>query len=424
MIGSKFTLVVAVAALALVAADTTVAFAKGKGRAKRRNVETVRLAPPADGASVDGARGNVTITHGRRGDDAVLHVKGLERRSKYDVVDGQSGERLGTLRTNRRGAGTFDLTPRVGKRVLRSGSASGENAGDVPDIVEVVDPDTGDTVLTGDTTGDLQALYGYATLGNATESATVTMGSDPISDTQYFSFSYFAEPTGDRWIAGVYEFYADTVNGGSLPLGKASVLDLAGLRFQVRNDAGDAVFKGTLPDVEAYAIEDPKFPDPTGPNFPMPMPEDPVVIWEDGSTRDPNAGQMPFDFSNWFAGGDPFSMFAMDGMFGGGRNSKSGRLDPVTNDPPVEEPPAVVFTLWLETAEGYSKAGELVAPDYGFEHPCPDWDDFDWGGEWGEDSSDEWTYAWNWDWTGEWTWHEDPATGSDGTNTAPATRRR
>jgi hypothetical protein len=220
MINSKFALVLAVAAAALVASDTADALATGPGRA-RRHVETLRMARPADGGDPN-ARGSITIRHRRRGDDAVLRVRGLDRRDTYDVVDGQTGDPLGTLRTNRLGRGTFDLVPNTATRTLRSGLADGSSAGDVPDIVTVVDPDTGEPVLTGDTTGDLMPLFGFATVGNATESATIAMGADPVTDTHFISFIYFAEPTDDSRFAGVHVFHADTFRGGTLPLGKTS----------------------------------------------------------------------------------------------------------------------------------------------------------------------------------------------------------
>lgn len=415
MTKSKFTLVAALAVGALVASGSPDAYAKGAGRGRKNKVETVRMAAPADGVSVAGGKGSITITHGRNGDSAVLTVKGLDRRSTYNVVDGTTGDLLGTLKTNKKGRGTFNLTA-FGKRA----AASGENAGDgtIPEVVDVVDPDSGDPVLTGDTTGELQALYGYASLGNATESATISMGSDPIADSQYFTFSYFAEPTADAYFAGVYELYVDTANGDELPLGRASVLDLAGKDFQVRNADGNVVFKGSLPDVEAYSVDDPQLPIDGG---------DPFAIWDDGTYTDPGTdpnfdpwadpatdpmmdwsgpkgGGMPFDFGSWFQGGDPFSSFLMGGMFGGGM-FKMGRVDPVTDpttdpvvDPPVDAP--VEFTLWIETLDGFQKAGDLIAPDYGFDDGWDDWDTGWDSGDWGcggGDMSWDWSWDWNWD---------------------------
>jgi hypothetical protein len=306
-------------------------------------------------------------------------------------VDGETGERLGTVRTNRRGAGVFDLTPGIGKRALRADSADGENAGEIPDVVDVVDPDTGDPVLTGDTTGDLQALYGFAVVGNATESATILLGSDPFSDTQYFSFSYFAAPEDGSWFSGVYDLYADTAEGGTLPLGKSSVLDLANLRFQVRDADGETVFRGTLPDVEAYDIDDPGYPDP---GEPKPYPDDPSDGGDDGSD-DGNGGglDLPFDFDDWFSGGDDYSNFMMNGFLG--MPMKWGMHDDGTGG----EEPAVTFTLWLETEAGFEKAGDLVAPDGGY-GPCDPWGEIDWDDvDWGEyDGGDDvnWEDWMNW----------------------------
>ncbi|MCE9634925.1 MAG: hypothetical protein K8T90_04400 [Planctomycetes bacterium] len=420
MTKTKFTLVVAMTALALVASGTPDAFAKGAARGRKNKVETVRMAAPASGASV-GGKGSITITHGRKGDDAVLTVKGLPARTRYNVVDSATGDVLGTLKTNKKGRGTFDLTPGVGKR--SAAATGGENAGDgtIPDVIDLVDPNSGDPILTGDTTGDLQALYGYASLGNATESATITMGSDPAADSQYFSFSYFAEPDADANFAGVYELYTETANGDELPLGRASVLDLAGKDFQVRNASGNIVFKGSLPDVEAYAIDDPNLPVDGG---------DPFAIWDDGTYTDPmddpnfdpwadpsgaangqkGGGGIPFDFGSWFQGGDPFSSFLMGGLFGGGMGGgrgmfkKGGVRDGVTDptvDPPVDVP--VEFTLWIETLDGFQKAGALVAPDYGFDDGWID----DWGGCGGDMTWDtDWDTSWDTSWDTGWdmTW--------------------
>lgn len=403
---------VAISAGVLFAAESPEAFAKGKGGRKRG--ETVRLATPSGGATTN-AKGTITITPVKGGQDAVLRLRGLDRRTTYQVVNGVTGDVLGTVRSNAKGKATFDLTPGVGKKATRAASTDGTGATDVPEVVDVVDPDTGDTVLTGDTTGDLQGLYGYATLGNATESVTITLGSDPFAEMEYFSFTYMAPPTDDGWYAPVFELYADTASG-ELPLGASSVLDLAGKDFQVRDADGNVVFKGSLPDVEAYDI-------PELPNFDDLIPTDDPnmgdIDW-DVVMGDPS-GELPFGFDDWmptddgsgdtynfvfnFFGGD-FSNF-FGGDFGGLFGKRGARADEPTTDPVAE------YTLWIESADGFRKAGDLAAPDWG--GGCGDWEngwddgwDDGWTDTWPDDSG-EWA---DWDWDGTWDEIpvEDPAT--------------
>jgi hypothetical protein len=417
---------VALSAAVLMAAEAPDAEAKGRGR--KRKGETVRLATPAGGPTT-GAKGTITITPTRNGDDAVLRLRGLDRRTTYQVVDGTTGSTLGQVRTDRRGRATFDLTPGVrGGRALRTASADGTDGSDVPDVVEIVDLETGDTVLTGDTTGTLQGLYGYANLGNATESVTVTMGSDPYAEMEYFTFSYFAPPTADGWYAPVYELWADTSTGG-LPLGVSSVLDLAGRDFQVRDENDDVVFRGALPDVEAYDIPDlPKCPSEGEVGMP---PDDPWGGWENGGS----GGEVPFDFTQWLdPSGDGFLQFLLGGLFGGGMGGmdggmmggmwgKTGRDVPTDPSLPPVDPPAetVVYTLWIEGAEGFEKAGDLVEPQMWIDDPWMD------GGP--DVGIEPWLMdgpngggTWTWDDSGMWG---DPSMGMDPSmmNSASGTTR-
>lgn len=415
----SFTLVVVAVAGCLLAAAPGDAFAKGKGRGKKNRVETVRLARPAGGGDAD-ATGTITITRGRRGDDAVLHVRGLDKKARYDVVDATTGAALGTLRTDRRGRGSLDLVPAKGQG--KRAAAAGETSAVVPDAVDVIDPETGEPVLTGDTTGDLQALFGWATLGNATESVSVTMGSDPFADSQFFAFTFTTMPDataeGDRWDLGIHEVLLDTAAGDELPLGATSVLDLAGLDFQVRDADGDVVFKGSLPDVEAYSVEEP-MPCPDRGEIGIPEGEwDWGHGWSD-PTQDPDFDpsvllpDMPFDMGTWADFGDPASMDAVAGFFAGGmggmmgatdggmmgRSFRTGRVAEGGTDGTAAE---IQFTLWIESGGTFEKAADLVTPEW-----C------DWGGGWDEPKDDpngdwDWTDAdwtdWSWDesWSGDW----------------------
>lgn len=408
----RFSLVVALFAGALALGEAPDALAGGKARGRKRNQETVRMVRPAGSDSARGS-GSITTTRTRRGDDAVMKVRGLEPRTTYEVNDGSTGELLGTFRTNGRGRATFDLNPAL-KPGKRAAQAGGEDAGDVPDLVEVTDPETGDPVLEGDTTGELQALYGYASMGNATESAVVTMGSDPTIDTQFFSFSYYAAPSDDGWYAGVYEVYLDTSMGDDLPLGKASVLDLAGLRFQVRDADGNVAFRGTLPDVEAYSVEEPM---PGGDEFGIWAGYDEDGNWTDEWNWDPGM-KDPFDFDGWYDDGSAYDTYTLNAFFG--TQSKSARCMPYPGDgsdgtdPRDEEPvESLVYELWIETPDGFEKAADLVEPWFGIDDP--------WGGGWDDGwYEDDWTYyddgSWDffWDWGGwdsgdaDWDWMTDP----------------
>jgi len=380
-------------ALLTAAPDAT---AGPRSRSRKAQVDTVSMARPSGGPDED-ASGTLTVTHRARGDALTLRVRGLERRRRYQVVDGTSGEVLGAMRTNGRGRGSFALSQ--GRRTARRGLAA--TADGMPDCVEIIDPRTGETVLVGDVTGETTALYGWASLGNATESVTISMGSEPYLGSQYFSFTYSAPPTDDGWYAPVHEVWIDTANGDELPLGAGSVADLAGLRFQVRDADGQVVFRGALPDVEAYTVDVP------------PMKEPPV--WEGGWEDDPNGvpvdwtgweewtGDVPFDFENWADLGDGFDWTMLEGFFGG-CPGPDGTTEPGTTDRPVVDGPLppedapVVYTLWLETEDGFVHAADLRELTYWVEPlPCEDWMWTDPAGVpgdgWMMDGDSEWTFV-------------------------------
>lgn len=396
---SRFSLVVAIVAGGLFMADATDAHAKGNGRGRKGKAETVRMARPAGGGDAD-AGGSITITRGGAG--GVLHAKGLDARATYEIVDGSSGDVLGTMTTNRRGKGTFTFGRTAKRGKGRADSADGTEA-ELPDEVDVVDPETGDPVLEGDTTGDLQYLLGYATLGNGTESVTITMGSDPSADSQYFTFSYIAPPADDEWYGGVHDLWLDTAAGDELPLGAESVLDLAGKDFQVRDANGDIAFRGSLPDVEAYSVEEPG-PCPGGDY------------------------EQPFDVGEWGDLENGYEMDLLRGVFGGGhgaafkkggkgngkaqgRGNGKGRDDDPSNEPEPEPQPEVAFTLWIESGDGFAKAGDLVEACYGIEPWFPE-DPIEWDWDWSDDWSDNWVDDWgdDWNWSDDWGWDwEEPS---------------
>jgi hypothetical protein len=278
---------------ALLAADD--AFAKDGKAPKRQTMEMTR----SSGADAD-ATGTVKVTHGKRRDTTVLTLNHLDPRSRYEVRESGTGELLGHVRTNRKGHGTFNLS-----KSLAKAASSGGSEGDV-DEVDVVDPDTGEVVLTGDVTPpDPVPAYGFESYADDDgDSAYVEMSTYPdYGDT--FSLSFYpaadasADPAGSRGFA--YAFLRDTASGDDLPLGASSVTELAGRAFEIRGADGAVALAGDLP-----ALQDA---------------EDPIVwdeppVWDDGG--DDRGGWDDGNGWDYTIGWDAWGGVDDDGVLGNG----------------------------------------------------------------------------------------------------------
>jgi hypothetical protein len=230
---------------ALVLATGDALAASGKGGRKR--VQTIELTRPSGGRDAD-ATGTVKVTHGANGDRTTIDLSHLGPRTRYEIHDSATGALLGTVRTNRKGHATFNLT----RSLTKSASANGSNAGGVSNV-DIVDPTTGDPVLTGDVTpAPVVPQFGYADYSDdAGDTADAFLSSDPDNGVETFSFEFFpvGDPNATSW--SFYDMNLDTSNGDALPLGVASAADLAGRQFQVIGPDGTVVLDDKLPDVQA-----------------------------------------------------------------------------------------------------------------------------------------------------------------------------
>lgn len=414
--GIAFSLVAA--ATLCVGAGEANAKPKGRGGKGRNKTETVRMVRPADGADAN-ARGTVEVTDARKGMEAVLRLQNLDPRTVYRIVETGTGEVLGTVKTNRKGRATFDLSgggvPRKG-RAAAGGSEDGATDPVVPieDVegVEVICETTDECVLECDDLGSVisdepRFLEGNAFYGDPeTGTGMVSMFSYDDGEFSSESFSFVYCPPYDMNEGGFdmpHMFYADSAAGDELPLGVASIQDLAGLDFQVRSaDGTTVVMEGELPAVEELT-RDPYYGDDPG-------------IWEgewDG-TWDmggdlPPDGEWSDDWSDWGAW-DPAGWmdFGDMGMTNTVASNGSGRRGGVrAKGRAGEEEPAPTSTFELlirdpETDE-FVKVGDLEYFDWGgWEDPMviddPEWGNWDdWSGDWTD---------WSDDWSGEWTWDE------------------
>lgn len=339
-------LVLAIAAAALLAAGAGTAVASG------RHAKTMRFAHPANASQVVGG-GTIRVTDTSAGGFATVKLHGLKPLTTYEIVDGKTGMEMGTVRTDKRGRATFRISGTAvvpTKAASTSGSDAGAGSG-VPGVVDVVDTSGGGTVLTGDTTGTNQALYGHESVQTPAGSVDVTLSSDPTVPSQTFSFTYFAAPAADGSGGGMFGVQLDTSSAGvTLPLGASSVLDLAGKNFQVQDSTGAVVFKGALPDVAAYA-----------------------------------AGQSP---SGGGGGGDWGGGWGMWGGWGFGDRALelNHKTTAATGGAGSTTPPAPTFTLWLQGADGtFQKAADLTSASGGSDDDQGDDDGGASGGGQGQD---------------------------------------
>lgn len=285
--------VLALALGALVCAAAPAAEAKAKGGRER-----IALARPATAPDGD-AVGSVEVRS--RSGSAVLKVRRLEPRSTYTVVDATTGAELGDFATNRRGRGRFAFGAGTGARRGKGGNAAVE----MPDGIEIVDPETGKVILETDLPGDTEEpahafAFGFAEfLDDDGDACTVSLSSYPEYGSESFHLSLFRGATkpsddpppatnrelpfgGDLLEHGClcepwYEFSGDTTWGKGLPLGVATAAELAGRDFEIRDGDGALVIAGTLPELETF--ED---------TWVCPLPE---VVEGDGST--PDGGTFP-----------------------------------------------------------------------------------------------------------------------------------
>ena len=238
---------IAVGALALGAAllvpNTALAGGKAAGRKK---AQTIELARPANAPDANAA-GTVKITQGKSGDQTVLDLTHLNARTTYEVHDSATGRVIGTVRTNRKGHATFDLS----KNARKAASVNGADASGVSSV-DVVDPATGDTVLTGDVqVPPAVPQIGYADFeDDAGDSADVFLSSDPDAGSDSFTLSFFPVPDESASTFPYYDLNLDTSNGDNLPLGASSVTELAGREFQIVGPDGKVVIDDTLPALE------------------------------------------------------------------------------------------------------------------------------------------------------------------------------
>jgi hypothetical protein len=281
---------VAILATMLAAPD---AFAKGgKGRDGKRN-ETIELVRPADAPDPD-ARGTVEV--GRNGGDTTLTLTHLDRRTTYEIRDSATGALLGSVRTNRKGKATFNLTKSAAKAAQSGGS-------DTVDAVDVVDPQTGDPVLTGDVTPP-EALpqFGYDSYTNdAGDAADAYLASDPDFGDDTISVTY-SPAKQDANGYSYYEFTRSTSEGDELPLGAASATEFAGRAFEIRGADGVAVIAGNLPALEdaGAGIDDPVFGDDDGGDWGR-NPWDDGSAWDDWSGDWSGSDDWTGDWSDWGA---------------------------------------------------------------------------------------------------------------------------
>jgi hypothetical protein len=315
--------------LVLTIASAALFAAAGIATASGHHTKTTRFAHPANASQVVGG-GTIRVRHAPTGESAAVKLHGLKPLTTYEIVDGKTGNEMGTVRTDAHGRARFRLS---GTSVVptKAASTSGADAGaggDVPGVVDVVDASDGGTVLTSDTTGTNQALYGHESMQTPAGSVDVTLSSDPTVPSQSFSFMYFAAPAADGSGGGAFGVQLDTsTTGVTLPLGASTVLDLAGKSFQVHDGSGNVVFKGALPDVAAYAAGQ----SPAGDG------------WGGGGWGGHG------DFGGWGFG--ERASEAHDESTTSGDGSGSGTTTP----PPT-------FSLWLQGADGtFQKAADLTS---------------------------------------------------------------
>jgi hypothetical protein len=335
------------AALAVPLLATDVAFAKGG--AKRQTVQMSRTGVDADAA------GTITVTHGKRGDTKVITLSHLAPRTTYEVRDSATGALLGTVRTNSKGHAVFNLTKALAKSRAKAASNPGADAsGGDPSNVDIVDPTTGDDVLTGDVTPPAPApSVGYADFSDdAGDQASVFMATDPNAGDDTFSLTFYpaddpnADPTTGT--SFYYDLNLDTANGDKLPLDAASVADLAGRAFEIHASDGTVVLAGTLPTLDPVDKQVDDLPPFDGGGNPGDMPGG---CWHGGDSFDPSKFADPSLFPNGDQLPPGMSYFGM----------KSAKRPSVATKDGGAKP----FTLFVADADGVlHDAGDLVQESF------------------------------------------------------------
>lgn len=332
----KTSVLFSLVAIGMLAGGAVEADAKGRGRGNRG--DRVELTRPQHAADANAA-GSVEV--GRNG--STLTVKNLAPRTTYDVVDAATGERVGALRTNRKGKGTFKVGG--GNRKSRAAENGGSDDGMLPDEVEIVDPATGECVLEGDlgdiNPDDFRYLSGWIMEGDpetGTVMCSMTSSSDPwMGDVEDFSFTY-CPPYGEgqEFDTDVpHTFYAGTFSENPLPFDVETVADLSGRTFEVRDLDGNVLKTGTLPELEEMEVW---------------IPEDPG-IWEGF----PGEGGEWENWEEWETGEEwnwEDDQFFIEPWFDGGpvgENTRGGFRSFEKDEPELVDNG---FRLWIENDEG------------------------------------------------------------------------
>jgi hypothetical protein len=292
--GTAFFAAIALAALVLVPSNAEAR--RGRGH---RPAGASLTRPP--GAPDGDAAGAMRAQSARSGERLSVRVRGLDAYHAYDLRTTASGTPLGSLETNRRGAASL--------RLLLAADAGGT-------AVEVVDADTGETVLDGECpdTDDSHdfvrrarvELEGAGAHGVLCLRSNATTGSQRIRLKAFLAaggtYSLFmddgtgalvevavltAEGDGDDAdddedgdeagdddadddVQGsddaddgddddqgdedddgldlaLFTWAIDTADGTALPFGAASLDDLAGRTFEIRDASGAVILSGEVP---------------------------------------------------------------------------------------------------------------------------------------------------------------------------------
>ena len=260
---------------------------------KKRTQHDVELARPAASPDADAA-GVLRVTTTARGETGVLRLSDLDPRTRYAVHDADTDEVLGKVRTNRKGKATLKL-----RRKVRS--AGKKAVFDLPERIEICPIDGDGVVLVGGTDAppreDLPA-FGFAYYeGRDGWSAFVDVFSFPPQDMESFRLSLNGLPTERGAPGEEYEYARDTLAGDELPLGVASVAELAGRAFRVVGPDGTVYVRGVLP-----ALERPELRLPPETDFPVvPLPD---VRFTDRPVRDGTATRTAAGKMDWSRGWD------------------------------------------------------------------------------------------------------------------------
>ena len=260
--------VVALCAAALVLGTPATAEAKGR-------TETVRLVPPEHSPDAD-ATGKIKIVQRRKGDKMVIRVKKLAPRTTFDVLDADTDELLGTIRTNKRGRGRLVLSEGTTGRRSKASEVD-----ELPGDVEIVEQ--GDEVCVLEMEGD-PPLFGEERYENdAGYQAWITLISFPapdlsnlpeppdrpdmpfmpmpamdfeMEDLECFILSLVPPPEeGEEHPSVTYELMLDSLSGDEMPLGVPHAADLAERPFEIRAGDGSVWIAGPPPRGRGARVE-------------------------------------------------------------------------------------------------------------------------------------------------------------------------